>query len=77
VAVVPDGVGDTGEAEGVDVGVGLGSATVGDDGRAVGEAAGVGVFFSPPQATARRIAMARERPSQPTTNGFLPIPNLH
>jgi hypothetical protein len=30
VAVVPDGVGDTGEAEGVDVGVGLGSASAGD-----------------------------------------------
>ena len=64
-----------GETEGVDGGVGLRGATVGDDGRAV--EAGVGVVFPPPQATATAMATAMSTTSQPTRNDFLPISYLH
>jgi len=76
--VAVGGVGDaTGLALGEGAGVRVGGATVGDDGLTVAEAGGVTIVSSPPQAAARRTAMARAKLSQPTTNDPLPISYLH
>ena len=72
VAVASDGVGETGRTEGVGGGVGLGRTVTVDDGRDVGP----GVVCCPPQATAVRITIARQSPSQTTAGRFMLISNL-
>ena len=76
LAVTSGGVGEMGETVGVDVGVGLRGATVGDGGRTVAEAGGVGAVSSPPQAAANTITTARKPTSQPKRSRFFPIPYL-
>jgi len=72
VAVASDGVGETGDTDGVDGGVGLCRIVAVDDGRAVGS----GVPCPPPQAAAIRTTTASENTSHTTARHVLLISNL-